>query len=35
LSLYLNKPNEKEFNAFVDAVKERALKEFNVFAGME
>ena len=35
LSLYINKPNEKEFNAFVDAVKEKALKEFNVFAGME
>ena len=35
LSLYLNKPNEKEFNAFVDAVKEKALKEFNMFAGME
>lgn len=35
LSFYLNKPNEKEFKAFVDAVKEKALKEFNVFAGME
>lgn len=34
LSLYLNKPNEKEFNAFVDAVKEKALKEYNAFAGL-
>jgi hypothetical protein len=34
LSLYLNNPNEKEFNAFVDAVKEKALKEFNSFAGI-
>ena len=29
------KGHEKEFNAFVNAVKEKALKEFNVFAGME
>lgn len=35
LSLYLNKPNAKEFNAFVDAVKEHALKEFNAFAGIQ
>ncbi len=35
LSLYLNKPNAEEFNAFVDAVKEKALKEFNAFAGLE
>ncbi|MGV6825877.1 MAG: hypothetical protein ACWA5Q_02765 [bacterium] len=35
LSLYLNKPNEQEFNAFVEAVKEKALKEFNAFAGIE
>ncbi len=35
LSLYLNEPNTTEFNAFVDAVKEKALKEFNAFAGIE
>ena len=35
LSLYLNKPNAEEFNAFVDAVKEKALQEFNAFSGMQ
>ena len=35
LSLYLNKPNAAEFNAFVDAVKQKALEEFNTFAGIE
>lgn len=35
LSLYLNKPNAAEFNAFVDALKEKALKEFNTFAGID
>ena len=35
LSLYLNKPNAEDFNAFVDAVKEKALKEFNAFSGLE
>jgi hypothetical protein len=35
LSLYLNKPNAKEFNAFVEAVKEKALKEYNAFAGIK
>ena len=34
-SIDLNKPNSSEFNAFVDAVKERALKEFNAFAGIK
>jgi len=34
LSLYLNKPNAEEFNAFVEALKEKALKEFNAFAGI-
>ena len=34
-SLYLNKPNAEEFNAFVDAVKEKALKEYNAFAGLD
>jgi len=35
LSLRLDKPNAEEFNAFVDAVKERALKQFNAFAGIK
>jgi hypothetical protein len=35
LSLYLNKPNAVEFNAFVDALKQKALKEFNAFAGLK
>ena len=35
LSLYLNKPNREEFNAFVDAVKKKALAEFNAFAGIK
>ena len=35
LSLYLNKPNAREFNAFVDAVKQKALKEYNAFAGIK
>lgn len=34
ISLYLNKPNKKEFDAFVEAVKEKALKEYNSFAGI-
>ena len=35
LSLYLNKPNQREFEAFVNAVKEKALNEFNAFAGLD
>ncbi len=35
LSLYLNKPNAEEFNAFVEAVKDKALKEYNAFAGIK
>ena len=34
LSFYLNKPNKKEFNAFVDALKQKALEEYNAFAGL-
>ena len=34
ISLYINKPNVKEFNAFVDAIKEQAKKEYNSFAGL-
>jgi hypothetical protein len=35
LSLYLNKPNKKEFNSFVDAIKEKAKNEYNAFAGIK
>ena len=35
LSLYLNKPNTTEFEAFVEALKDKALKEFSAFAGIE
>jgi hypothetical protein len=34
LSLYLNKPNAREFNAFVEALRQKALKEYNAFAGI-
>jgi hypothetical protein len=33
ISLYLNKPNPEEFNTFVNALKEKALEEYNAFAG--
>ena len=33
-SLFINKPNRREFEAFVDAVKAKALKEYNAFAGI-
>jgi hypothetical protein len=35
ISLYLNKPNASEFNGFVDALRQKALKEFNAFAGIK
>ena len=35
LSLFLNTPNAEEFNAFVDALKEKALAEYNAFAGVK
>lgn len=35
LSLYLDKPNPRAFKAFVDALKEKALKEYNAFAGIK
>ena len=35
ISLYLNKPNRKEFNEFVQAIKTQARKEFNAFAGLK
>jgi hypothetical protein len=35
ISLYLNKPNAEEFNAFVDAVKAKAKMEFDIFAGLK
>lgn len=35
ISLNLNKPNAKEFNAFVDAVKDKAKMEYDAFAGLK
>ncbi|OOZ35695.1 hypothetical protein [Solemya velesiana gill symbiont] len=35
ISLYLEKPNTEEFNAFVSALKQRAFEEFNAFAGLQ
>lgn len=34
VSLYVGKPNKKDFNAFVAALKERAQEEFRTFAGL-
>ncbi len=34
ISLYLGKPSTEEFNAFVKQLKQRALEEFNAFAGL-
>lgn len=34
LSLILNKPNAREFDAFVDELKRRARREYNAFAGI-
>ena len=35
ISLFLNKPNTQEFNAFVDTLKTKAKNEFNAFAGIK
>ncbi len=35
ISLYLNKPNREEFNAFVEAVKAKAKSEYDAFAGLK
>jgi hypothetical protein len=35
ISLYLNKPNAEEFNAFVDAIKAKAKMEYAAFAGLK
>lgn len=35
LSLFLGKPNTDEFNAFVNELKQRALHEYNAFAGLK
>ena len=35
LSLYLGKPNTEAFNGFVNALKQKALEEFNAFAGLQ
>jgi len=34
IALYLNKPNAEEFNAFVSTLKQRAIEEYNSFAGI-
>jgi hypothetical protein len=31
----INKPNAREFNAFVDELKQRARQEYNAFAGLK
>ncbi len=35
LSLFLGKPNTETFNGFVNALKQKALEEFNAFAGLQ
>jgi len=35
LSFYINKPNKEEFNAFVNAIKNKATSEYNAFAGLK
>ncbi len=35
LSFYLGKPNAQEFNAFVGALKQKALAEYQAFAGLK
>lgn len=35
LSLFLGKPNAHEFNAFVVALKQKAVEEFHAFAGLK
>jgi hypothetical protein len=35
LSLYRDKPNKEDFNAFVEALKKQALKEYNGFLGVK
>ena len=35
LSLFLNKPNTAEFDAFVNELKQRALEEYHAFAGLK
>lgn len=34
ISLYVNKPNTQEFNEFVNAIIQRAKKEYESFAGI-
>ena len=35
LSLLIDKPSPREFNAFVDELKQRARQEYNAFAGLK
>ena len=34
LSLWIDKPNAREFNAFVEELKQRVRQEYNLFAGL-
>ena len=34
ISLFLGKPNTRDFNAFVNTLKQRAMEAFNAFAGL-
>ncbi len=35
ISLFINKPNTQEFNAFVEAIKAKAKLEYQSFAGIK
>ena len=35
ISLFINKPNSQEFNAFVEAIKAKAKLEYQSFAGIK
>lgn len=35
ISMFMNKPNKEEFDAFVEAVKTSASKEYDAFAGLD
>ena len=35
ISLYLNKPNREEFDAFVEDIKSKAKSEYKAFAGLK
>ena len=35
ISLYIDNPNQEEFNAFIKEIKSKAESEFNSFAGIK